>query len=158
MAERKRKLSVRKLESALELITCAQCRYYLPADSKRGYCLKRVMPTTRDYTCPQKKAGFPVTELTPEQKAKLLEKYVSFEVYAKSVQETLKTLKEIVALVFEDGERYGNRKVVIKTVKRQTLDTKRAREILSEIGKLEECIRETEQRYIRVIDLKGDER
>ena len=155
---KKKKVSIKKVEKMEEQTKCANCRYFLPVDEKYGYCLKRIAKTAKTFSCPHRKHGYPITELTDEQKAKLLERYISFEIYAKSVQETLKTLKEIMTIIFKDGETLGNRRIVNKTIKRSLLNTKTARKILEEIGRLDECVYETEQRYFRIIDLKDQEK
>jgi len=104
------------------------------------------------YKCSKAENGNPITELTPEQKAKLLQKYVEFEIYAKSVQETLSVFKELIAHVFKDGEVHGRYKVINKEVERKQIDTAKVRELLKRIKNGDKYFKTVKYRYLRVVD------
>jgi len=104
------------------------------------------------YKCSKAEKGNPITKLTPEQKAKLLQKYVEFEIYAKSVQDTLSVFKELIAHVFNDGEVHGKYKVINKEVERKQIDTAKVRELLKRIPDGDKYFKTVKYRYLRIVD------
>jgi len=148
----KRKIKVKKLTSAIELITCANCKYFLRAEGDRGFCLKRIAEVRESYKCAKPVAGKPITELTPAQKEKLLKKFAEFDLYVKSVLETYDTFKRLIEAVYEDGEQHGRYKVVNKEVERRQLDTAKVRELLTKLGNIDEYYKTVRYKIIRVID------
>ncbi len=150
----KRKLQIQYFERAIEQTTCSICRYYLKTGEKDGFCLKRITKTADTYRCANYSAGEPLTSLTPKQKEKLLRKFVEFEIYVKSVEETYKTFKELIAVIFDDGERYGKYKVVNKEVERTQLDTQKIYKLLETLPNRSDYLKTVRYRFTRVIDVE----
>jgi len=154
--KKRKKITIQKIETIPEPLTCGNCRYYFPLTDKDGFCFKRITKVYRTFNCPKGEHGNPITELTSEQKAELLKRYVEFEIYAKSVTESLNAFKELIATVFDNGEVHGKYKVVKKETERRIIDSAKVRELLKRTPDGDKYFKTVKYRYLRVIDKETD--
>jgi len=153
---KRKKITIQKIETISEPLTCERCKYYYPLSNKDGFCFKRVTKVYKTFNCPKGEHGNPITQLTDKQKAELLKRYVEFEIYAKSVTESLNAFKELIANVFDNGEVHGKYKVVKKETERRIIDSAKVRELLKRIPNGNKYLKTVKYRYIRIIDKETD--
>lgn len=154
--KKRKSLTVKRIEAEVEPLTCERCRYYYPIDDKTGFCFKRIQTVYRTFNCAKGERGEPITELTSRQKAEILKRYVEFEIFAKSVTETLNAFRTFIAHAFENGERYGRYKVVNREYERRIIDSAKVRELLKQLPDGDRYFKTVRSRYLRVIDTDLD--
>lgn len=154
--KKRKNLTVKRIEAEIEPLTCERCKYYYPLTDKSGFCFKRIQTVYKTFNCAKGERGEPITELTPKQKAEILKRYVEFEIFAKSVTETLNAFRTFIAHAFENGERHGRYKVINREYERRIIDTDAVKRLLRQLPDGDRYFKTVRSRYLRVIDLDVD--
>jgi len=149
----KRKLKVVKLEGEELIRSCESCKYLLTAVNP-PFCLRLMSRVSPNSCCPKYAKGKPISQLSPELKEKLLNRYVELEINLKLAKARFDEFKKVLAEVFSDGEETKSFKVVNKRYKRKLLDTKKARKLIDSLPNADEYYKESESTYFRVMDKK----
>ena len=153
--KKNRKLTVRKIEAKEEIRSCSNCKYLLKAVNP-PFCLKRMLRVSENSGCPKYEKGNPTNSLSQEQRTKLLQKYLEFEINVKIMQAQLKELKKLMQELYTDGEIIGKYRIVNKEITKQLLDISKAKELIAELPNANEYFKESKQRLFRAIELKGE--
>jgi len=154
--KKRKNLTVKRVEVETEPLMCERCKYYYPIDDKSGFCFKRIQTVYRTFNCAKGEHGKPITQLTPKQKAEILKRYVEFEIFAKSVTETLNAFRTFIAHAFENGEQHGRYKVINREYERRIIDTDAVKRLLRQLPDGDRYFKTVRSRYLRVIDLDVD--
>ena len=143
---------IMKIEKIGELApkTCETCVHYIPFDDKTGACIKRIKYTYVTNTC-----GYYSTEITDESKLeKVAEAYVEIHTKIQELQELKEILRKVLIQEVQTRAITENYLIIVSTVKQRRLNTKKVKEFLTSINKLEEFTTETEFQTIKIKPLK----
>lgn len=148
MSSKKSKIKPR-LVGRVVGVKCKECKKGYNLDEKLTFCFLRIQMRYGNQTCSEAEAG--KQELYVEDLEKIIDVYLANKEMIEILKEQNEAIKNLLIKELETGsEIVGKYDVKIVSFIQRRLDTEKAREILEEAGKLEECLREVEITYPKI--------